>query len=142
MENPVIIATNANVTRNHSSGLSGGKHGAYSIDENTWFLNNISYIFEDDEQMQQEEDQLSYENVIIIDSDPSGSINNLELLSEKWQLLSFDQNARDNCISLSVMNELSADLTHNSDVAGLDTLAKLYHERNAQIRKLLDSISQ
>lgn len=142
MESPVLLVKNANAATNASNlGLLGQKQNSYTVDENTWFLNNISFIFEDDDPSQHDEDQLDYENVIIIDSEPSGTVNNVEMLSERWQLLAFDQNPRDNCISLTVMNELSADLGQNTDISGLDNLSKLYHERNAQIRKLLDSIA-
>lgn len=110
--------------------------------ENAWFLNNISYIFEDDEPIQQE-DHSNYENLFIIDSDLNGKISGVELLSEKWQLLSYDQNKPYNCISLRVMDELRADLSpQDGDVKDLDSLARRYHDRNVQIRNLLDSLIQ
>lgn len=110
--------------------------------ENAWFLNNISYIFEDDEPIQQE-DHSNYENLFIVDSDLNGKISGVELLSEKWQLLSYDQNKPYNCISLRVMDELRADLSpQDGDVKDLESLARRYHDRNVQIRNLLDSLIQ
>ncbi|BAO38147.1 atg31 super family [Kluyveromyces marxianus] len=137
MDTPMLLVTNVNdAIQNDDLRMDS------LTNENAWFLNNISYIFEDDEPIQQE-DHSNYENLFIIDSDLNGKISGVELLSEKWQLLSYDQNKPYNCISLRVMDELRADLSpQDGDVKDLDSLARRYHDRNVQIRNLLDSLIQ
>lgn len=137
MDTPMLLVTNVNdAIQNDDLRMDS------LTNENAWFLNNISYIFEDDEPIQQE-DHSNYENLFIIDSDLNGKISGVELLSEKWQLLSYDQNKPYNCILLRVMDELSADLSpQDGDVKDLDSLARRYHDRNVQIRNLLDSLIQ
>ncbi|QGN13674.1 atg31 super family [Kluyveromyces marxianus] len=137
MDTPMLLVTNVNdAIQNDDLRMDS------LTNENAWFLNNISYIFEDDEPIQQE-DHSNYENLFIIDSDLNGKISGVELLSEKWQLLSYEQNKPYNCISLRVMDELSADLSpQDGDVKDLDSLARRYHDRNVQIRNLLDSLIQ
>ncbi len=137
MDTPMLLVTNVNdAIQNDDLRMDS------LTNENAWFLNNISYIFEDDEPIQQE-DHSNYENLFIIDSDLNGKISGVELLSEKWQLLSYDQNKPYNCILLRVMDELRADLSpQDGDVKDLDSLARRYHDRNVQIRNLLDSLIQ
>ena len=137
MDTPMLLVTNVNdAIQNDDLRMDS------LTNENAWFLNNISYIFEDDEPIQQE-DHSNYENLFIIDSDLNGKISGVELLSKKWQLLSYDQNKPYNCISLRVMDELRADLSpQDGDVKDLDSLARRYHDRNVQIRNLLDSLIQ
>ncbi|KAG0673466.1 Autophagy-related protein 31 [Kluyveromyces marxianus] len=137
MDTPMLLVTNVNdAIQNDDLRMDS------LTNENAWFLNNISYIFEDDEPIHQE-DHSNYENLFIIDSDLNGKISGVELLSEKWQLLSYDQNKPYNCISLRVMDELRADLSpQDGDVKDLDSLARRYHDRNVQIRNLLDSLIQ
>lgn len=137
MDTPMLLVTNVNdAIQNDDLRMDS------LTNENAWFLNNISYIFEDDEPIQQE-DHSNYENLFIVDSDLNGKISGVELLSEKWQLLSYDQNKPYNCISLRVMDELRADLSpQDGDVKDLESLARRYHDRNVQIRNLLDSLIQ
>lgn len=136
MEGLFFIVTDANSKESaKTTALPSAQDELYSPDS-VWFLNNVSYIFQDDEDVDTKE-HLDYENVVVVDGDINGNISKVELISENWQLLSFEQNENENWVSLNVMSELK----ENANTRNLQKLAQLYHERNSQLRKLIDSIN-
>lgn len=133
MEPIIFLAKDVN---NHDLTAAGNRNHADSYGQDSiWFLNNVYYIFEDEEA--DADTQMQYDNVILVDSDVEGNVSRVELVSEKYQLLSFERPEESHdTFMLNVMSKLD----EKSNTTDLNQLIELYHKRNRQLRKLIDSI--
>ncbi|CAG61687.1 uncharacterized protein GVI51_K11517 [Nakaseomyces glabratus] len=86
------------------------------------FPTNIKYIFEDDDDVadvddlvfQQQQPDSELENVIIVEIDGAGQLENVELISDQYEMLSY---RRERPVSLASQRSLSW-LTSGNDTGG------------------------
>lgn len=130
-----------------------------TTDNKIMFPTKIRYIFEDDERNNlvkndEKENNSDIENVILIDLDSSNYLENVMLLSDKFELLSFKENKTQqlnnignngefsnlrNAIELNVVSQFR-DLSNVTNDLSLSELIKIYAIQNQQIETLFNSI--
>ena len=123
------------------------------------FPNKIKYIFDDDlvergnnsveGDIILDDEDLDYENIIIIDMDENHHVLNLNLISDKYQLLKYDivGDAEDRKSLEKSYKEINIEVVSKfrnlSNVAKdlpLNKLIDIYNIQNTQLQSLYDSI--
>ncbi|SCU84055.1 LAMI_0C06018g1_1 [Lachancea mirantina] len=99
------------------------------------FPTNIRYVFEDDEDFVAEEDA-DIENILIVEVDPNLKVTQVELISDEYQLLSFESQA-DNELELDVLSRFCTLETESQD---LDELMQIYKTQNEQLNSIFNAL--
>ncbi|EDO19260.1 hypothetical protein Kpol_1036p2 [Vanderwaltozyma polyspora DSM 70294] len=157
---PTITVYDKNVYYLLSSRDFSNEPGPAGIFDNlgpgkSMFPTKIKYIFEDDDdQSIESNEENGIDNVIIIDLDNNHSLENVTLLSDGYELLSFKENKlptpgersdkqelKDICneIEIDVISQFR-DLSKVSKNLSLDDLIKIYALQNEQIRTISDTL--
>lgn len=102
------------------------------------FGTNIRYIFEDDQDQPLGEEQEvkndeGIENVVIMQLDDCLNISNMELISDNYQLLSYESHT-DNHVSLQVLSKFEELVDEHLT---LEELRSLYSTQNKQLQKII-----
>ncbi|QLQ80408.1 hypothetical protein HG537_0D04090 [Torulaspora globosa] len=109
------------------------------------FPTNFHYIFEDDNETEELKTDGSVENVIILHMEESGSVSHAELISDQYELLSFNSgstgpgNDEGQDIELEVVSQFN-DLTPLVRDLTLVELIKLYTTQNEQLQTISNSM--
>lgn len=116
------------------------------------FPTNIQYIFENDATPNNGTNggDTDIENIIIIDLDESLSIEDIELISDKYEMLSYRKNEMVDAgkqddepsgldIEIDVLSKFKA-LTSSTNELSLEKLIELYNTQNEQLEQLSRSI--
>ncbi|CCE65666.1 hypothetical protein TPHA_0M00910 [Tetrapisispora phaffii CBS 4417] len=160
-EVPVITVLDTNISHIIKN---GGQHKAEETSLNLFkghnhlnkalsFPTNIRYIFEDDDNeleinnLKGTIDELDIENIIVIDLDTDNSLQKVQLISDKYELLSYkEKSCNENStnpkisekeIELKVLSQFK-EFEHIPEQYSLEDLIKLYAIQNEQIEELID----
>lgn len=111
------------------------------------FPTNFHYIFEDDDETEETHADGSVENVIILHMEEAGTLSYAELISDQYELLSFNNGTpgpvtdgtQNQDIELDVVSQFS-DLSPLVRDLPLAELIKLYTIQNEQLQTISNSM--
>lgn len=106
------------------------------------FPNRIKYIFEDDIEENNEEEGTDYDNVFIINMDEDHKVEDVVLISDQYQLLSYTPKQGDKTgdeLDIQVISKFK-DLLKTTKSLSLSKLIDIYNIQNKQLFSLCDSI--
>lgn len=123
------------------SSLEAPLEDGYSTSK-AMFPNRTKYIFEDDVEGSNNEEEVDYENVFIINMNEDHIVEDVNLISDQYQLLQFTpkQDAKTgNELDIEVISKFK-DLSKHTKNMSLSKLINIYNIQNKQLASLLDSI--
>lgn len=107
------------------------------VNNKTVYLTDIHYIFEDDDPTTLMEITQHAENIVIVDVDNSLNINNIEIVSDKVQLLSYT--SINDEINMHLLSQFDNSIFYNNDT-NLVELINIYRKRNEELNSILNDL--
>ncbi|QLG71839.1 hypothetical protein HG535_0C01880 [Zygotorulaspora mrakii] len=147
MEPLDLTVYDKNIRYTLSHGDQSSTHQTPDDGLNAMFPTNIKYIFEEDaDNVELAVADETIENVIIIYLGESGALEDVEVISDRYELLGFrkrtlgtNNEAETYDIELDVLSEFS-DLSTIASELSLNDLIKLYTTQNEQLQAISNSI--